>query len=200
MVSPRYIPDHKRLAAELKKQIRNTRDAQRPTGTEVNGVLGELQKSVAELEARSSHQTAPNNLTLLYGTGYGQRGPATQTFTLAGPQGGRRTAILTGSGTFEWAGPAGSPTNASSVTLRLELWQASKLLWSDVSVVDSFPFIPASFSGDSFSVVSSVLVPADTEPVFELRLYGYRSADGGNATDAGRAADMSFTLQYGDRY
>lgn len=198
--SPRFIPDHKRLAHELKQRRKAAENASRATGTETNGVLQELQSAVAELQARSSHQTAPNNLTLLYGTGYGQKGPVTQTFSLSAPQNGRRTAILTGSGTWEWAGPAGSPTNVSGITLRLELWQGTKMIWADVASVSSYPFIPASFNGDSFSVVASITVPEGVEPVFELRLYGYRSADGGNATDAGRVAGMSFTIQYGDKY
>lgn len=208
----RYIAPDRRLGVEIRKLSRAAKEAQKPTGTERDRVLQtvldqqvaileaqvQLQAQQAEMLGRSSHQVSPSAVTLTYGTGYGEKGPSTRSFPFPAPQLGRRAATLIGSGRFEWAG--GSSSAALGVYLRVELWQGSSMLWADVAFVTNDPFIPAAFNGDSFSLAASVRVPANDEPSFQLRVYGYRSADGGAATDGGRITNLSFTLQYGDRY
>lgn len=212
MVKAFYLPEDRRLAGTLRTITRSVEDSQRPTGTERDRTLLKVQdavdkisaqsqalaEAVDELQARATHQVAPAALTLTYGTGYGQKGPANRNFTLPAPAGARRTATLIGSGIFEWAG--GTAPASLGIYLRLELWQGSKLVAADVANVSNNPFVPATFNGDSFSVTASLRVPSGASPAFQLRLYGYRSSDGGTSTDAGRVANLSFTLSYGDKY
>ena len=205
MVKSYYVPDSRRLADTFKGLQKSVADVQRPTGTEKERLLEKLaaqqlilSDAIAELQARSSHQATPADLTLVYGTGYGQKGPATRTFTMPAPTGARRTALLVGSGNFEWAGSSGSA--ALGIRLRSELWLNGALIATDVAEVSNNPFIPASFSGDTMSFTASVKIPAGAPVQLELKLYGYRSADGGTTTDAGRVAALSFTLTYGDKY
>ena len=212
MVKSFYTRDDQRLPNTLKQITKSVSDVQRPTGTERERTLLKVQDAldklalqqqavadaVAELQARSTHQATPAAVTLTYGTGYGQKGPTTRDFTLPAPQGAQRTATLIGSGIFEWAG--GTSTAALGIYLRLELWQGSTMIAADVANVSNNPFVPAAFNGDAFSVTVSVKIPAGTNAAFQLRLYGYRSADGGTATDAGRVTNLSFTLAYGDKY
>ncbi|MFD5599171.1 hypothetical protein ACFWHR_03845 [Leucobacter sp. NPDC058333] len=205
MVSRIYTPDDKRLPAELRRMQKSLADTQRPTGTEIARTLLKQQEAIdsalqaiAEIQARSTYQVAPPALKLTYGTGFGQKGPETLDFEMPGPLSGRRAATLIGSGTFEWAGDAS--TSALGIYLRLELWQGSTLIAADVANVSNNPFIPAAFNGDSFAAAASVRIPAGANPKFQLRLYGYRSADGGTATDAGRVKNLSFTLNYSDQY
>lgn len=154
--------------------------------------------TVTELSSRSTHQASPGSLTLVYGTGWGQKGPVSTSVTFPAALEGRRTATLVGSGIFEWAG--GSSDDALGIYLRLEVRQNGNVIWSTTKNVSANPFIPAAFDGDSFSIVAAVQVPAGTEPTFDLRLYGYRSASGGNSSDAGRATNLNLSLSYGDRY
>lgn len=205
MVKAYYTPDSRRLADTFKGMQKSVADVQRPTGTEKERLLEKLaaqqlilSDAIAELQARSSHQASPADLTLVYGTGFGQKGPATRSFSLPAPQGAQRTALLIGSGNFEWAGSASS--SALGIRLRSELWLGNKMISTDVAEVSNNPFVPAAFSGDTMNFTASVNIPAGAPVPLELKLYGYRSADGGTASDAGRVANLSFTLTYGDKY
>ena len=207
MVKQFYTPADKRLPSSLASISKSVRDVQRPTGTEkersilkLQNAIDTLNVTVAELSARSSHQASPADLTLVYGKGYGQKGPATRDFSLPGPSSGRRTALLVGSGNFEWAGGSSGSQISQGIYLRLELRMGNTLLGVDTAQVSANPFEPASFSGEDATFVTSIRVPANTSPSFQLRLFGFRSADGGETTDAGRVANMSFTIQYGDLY
>lgn len=205
MVKAYYTPADKRLPATLSQLQSSLRDIQAPTGTEKERSLLKLQEQqlvlsdqVAELQGRASHQVSVAELNLVYGTGWGEKGPVTRNFTLPGPGASRRTALLVGSGLFAWSG--GTAAAALGIYLRLELWQGSTMLGADVANVSNNPFIPAAFNGDSASFVASVQIPAVTSQVFQLRLSGYRSADGGTVTDAGKVTNISFNIQYGDKY
>lgn len=160
------------------------------------GQMGVIGRQLSELQARSSHQGTPEGMTLVYGTGFGQKGPVTSNFEMPGPSGGGRTATLVGSGVFEWAG--GTSTSAVPIYLRLEVIFEGLLVSSAVEQVSASPFLPAEFGGNAFSAVASLQVPYSPSASFELKLYGYRSASGGTATDAGRVRSLSFTMTYGD--
>lgn len=161
------------------------------------GQMGVFGRQLDELQARSSHLATPPDMTLVYGTGFGQKGPVESLFELPGPTGGGRVSTLVGSGVFEWAG--GSSTSAIPIYLRLEVLHQGVLVASAVEQVSASPFLPAEFGGNAFSAVASIRVPESNTAQFQLRLYGYRSASGGTASDAGRVRDLSFTLTYGDK-
>lgn len=164
------------------------------------GVIGrqleEIAAAVEELQARSSHLANPADLRLNYGTGWGPKGPVTSDFSFPPPASGARSAVLTGSGLFRWTG--GTSATAQNIYLRMEVRQGASIVGTGRALVGPRPFMPAEFEGNSFQVSSSVRVP-EGGGSFQVLLYGYRSADGGTATDSGDLADMSFTLTYGDR-
>lgn len=208
---PNLPPDSVQWARETNKGVRDSsREIARLTlNQEMNnratagqmGVIGrqleELTLVVQDLRGRSSHQEAPGDLQLVYGTGSGQKGPVTATFSFPEPTGVGRTATLIGSGVFEWTG--GTSASAQPINMRLEVRHAGSLISTNVATVSPRPFLPADFEGNSFTVAASVPVPQGSDPVFQLRLFGYRSASGGVSNDAGSVRGMSFTLTYGDR-
>ena len=157
----------------------------------------ELSETVTELQSRSSSSSQVGSVTLTYGTGFGQKGPATVTTTMPPPVGGTRSATLTGSGTFAWAG--GAPGTAVALYTRLEVRFRGNIVWSGSGHVSPQPQVPASFDGESFTILAAIQVPQGTPPEFEIRLYGYRSASGSNASDAIRAENITLNLTYGDK-
>lgn len=209
---PNLPPDSVQWARETNREVRDSsREIARLTlNQEMNnratagqmGVIGrqleELTLVVQDLRGRSSHQVSPSDLQLVYGTGFGQKGPVTSEFSFPAPEPDARTAMLVGSGVFEWTGSTN--TSAQPINMRLEVRQAGSLVSSSVATVSPRPFLPADFEGNSFTVAASVRVPPGVDPVFQLRLFGYRSASGGVSSDAGAVKNMSFTLSYGDRY
>lgn len=158
----------------------------------------EIVQTVSELSARSSHSTTPAALTLILGSGAGEVGPSARTATLPPPVGGRRNAIIVGSGSVAWTGTTTGSGIADSVTVGLEFRQDGSRVWYDNSSASSaqqFAFM----GSDTFSLSIPVRVPASGS-TFDLRMWVGSTSSGGQVNRGARLENMTFSIIYGDKY
>lgn len=159
---------------------------------------GEIVQTVSELTYRSSHSSAPASLTLIRGATAGESGPASRDVDLPGPEGGRRNAIIVGSGSVAWTGTSTGSGIGDSVTVGIEFRQAGVRVWYDNSSASSSQQF--SFMGsDTFNLVVPVRVPASGS-AFDLRMWVGSSSSGGQANRGARLENMNFSIIYGDNY
>lgn len=158
-----------------------------------------LTAQVTELNQRSTTSTAPANLQLIRGGSAGESGPVARTVTLPAPQGGRRNAVIYGSGSVAWTGSSTSfPAISDSVTAGVEFRVGGVRKWFGTFQISSDAVFSFQ-SAPSFSVVIPVQVPAEGES-YDLRLWVARTSSGGQSNAGARLEGMTFTIAYGDKY
>lgn len=157
-----------------------------------------LSTTVSDLQSRSTSSTAPSDLTLIRGASSGESGPATRAVAFPAPVGGRRNAIVVGSGSVAWTGTSTGTGIGDSVTVGLEFRQAGTRVWYDntsASSAQMFTFM----GSNTFNLVVPLQVPSGGSS-YDLRMWVGATSSGGQVNRGARLENMNFSIIYGDTY
>lgn len=186
-----YVREDRRLPAELKRQARSIRDAQRPTGTERDQTMSQMRDQVAELFARRSFSTEPANLSISASTP-GQYLAYTRSFSFPPPEGGGRYATLHLDMDFVRTSSAGN------INIFMELLQRGSVTYRRTGAVyvGDTASAPTGWGNPGVNEFIQLRVPNADAANMALRFYGNTFIA---ETVAARMQNLIATLTYGAR-
>lgn len=198
MVKMIYTPEESRVPVELKKIQDSVRDVQRPTGTEKERSLLQLQQAVsglqvtvAELAARKVYTTSPAAFNISTTTP-GPFPEASRAFSFPGPEGGGRVATLALSADFI------RTTSSGNITIWLEILQNGVVTWRRPGAlyVGDTASAPPAWGNPAINDFIQIVVPNEAAASMEIHLYATSFVSG---TVTARMQNIQATLEYGPR-
>lgn len=198
MVKSFYTPQGSRIPDTLKSLASSIKDIQRPTGTEKERVILNLQTqvvdleaAVAELSARTTYTTSPEDFTISTDTP-NEFPTATRDFSFPAPEGGGRVATLALSGEFVRVSSSGS------ITIWLEILQNGVVTWRRTGAfyIGDPASAPPAWGNPAINDFISLRVPNAASANMQIRLYASTFVAGNVVA---RMQNIQATLEYGPR-